>query len=199
MNKNHEKLNRILKYSDQLIDKIPDQSNPHKIFIFTYYLSLFDIANDIVLLADNNRLNNIPTLVRSFIETYIDMELLAQNENYIHVLIVKAEEEEIRKLESILNKNDLTPEIRKQFTKQKQDAEQSLTSHKNRDNIPIFKSIKDKFRALNMLDFYNISYNDLCGHTHNNAKQIEQKFISMNADQTKVTLKHLAKNNPVII
>lgn len=187
-------LGRILKEVNDLVDKIPTKGKHQEALLYGYLLSLFDIGFDIYFLYTKDRFRNIPVLVRSFIETYIDMKLISNDINFVHSLILKADWEEKRKLVNLL-KDEYVSEKDKELlsnalSQVEKDINDRSTSLSKEYEI---RSISDKFKKLGMSWFYETQYNDLCAFSHNEIRKIEQRHIEYNGGE-KVILKHLTQN-----
>jgi len=115
-----EKLSKILKLIESLIERIPTKDSKENIVLYSYLLSLFDISSDILFLVKNNRFKNIPVITRSFLETYIDLLLLSKSNEYIYTLMKKADEEEINKINGFLEFNEIEENEKINLTKQKE-------------------------------------------------------------------------------
>lgn len=189
-------LGKILKEVDDLVDQIPKNGKPHDVLLYGYMLSLFDICSDINFLYTNDRFRNIPVLVRSFIETYIDMKLISEDIKFIDPLILKADKEEKKKLNGLLKGENISKKDIELLSNALSKLEKAIEDR----SVLISKdykiqSISDKFKKLDMSWFYETQYNELCAFSHNEILKIEQRHIKYIGDST-VILNHLSKNQP---
>jgi hypothetical protein len=189
-------LGRILKEVDDLVDQIPIKGKPHDVLLYSYMLSLFDICNDINFLYSKDRFRNIPVLVRSFIETYIDMKLISVDIKFIDPLILKADKEEKKKLNGLLKGGNISKRDIEILSKALSQVDKAIEDR----SVSISKdykiqSISDKFKKLGMSWFYETQYNELCAFSHNEIRKIEERHIKYNGDSV-VILDHLNRNQP---
>lgn len=183
-------LGGILKEINHLVNNIPAKGKPQEVLLYGYMLSLFDIGSDIDFLYTNDRFKNIPVLVRSFIETYVDMKLISNDIDFVNSLLLKADEEEKKKLLNLLKEETISEENKEILSNALSQVEKDISERSKNYKS---QSISNKFEKLNMSWFHKTAYNDLCAFSHNEIRKIEQRHIDYNGDSN-VTLNHLNQN-----
>ncbi len=184
-----ESLSNILKEADKLVDKIPKVSNHEDFLYYLYFLSLYDISENIYFLIKHNKLRNTPILVRTFLETYIDLKTLLKEPSYINNYIIKDLNFELNKLNTISSPSNPieNQEIKSRVLMLKNEInERKLTA------LPLALDYKEKFNNLDLLLLYQTTYNELCSFSHNSISQIEKRFLTP-INNSSVILNHLAK------
>lgn len=184
-------LGSILKEINDLVDYIPSKGEPREALLYGYLLSLFDIGSDIHFLYTNGRFNNIPVLVRSFMETYVDMKLISNDIDFVNPLLLKADKEEKKKILSLLKEETISEEAKEMLSNALSQVEEDISERSKNCKA---QSISNKFEKLGMSWFYETQYNELCAFSHNEIRRIEQRHIEYNGEE-KIILKHSIRNN----
>lgn len=189
-------LKRIFDLSDHLTFQLPKSSEPTEIVKLLYLFAFDDLAEDILLLIDRNRFNNIPLLMRSFFETYLDFKLILKDEAHIHSLILKAQKEEV-KIPTSLLKNNLNEDQKAVLNSAKdfliKDNQERVEAGYNS------MTIKDKCKKLGLEDIYELHYNELSAYCHNAILVLERKYLSYSAEEGKIIFNHRMRSNPSLI
>ena len=79
-----------------LVDLIPRKINKEMLAIPAIYLTMCELADAMNILYANDKLNQIPVLLRSFVDSLYDLKLLFVNPDNIGNLNAKAVSEDIK-------------------------------------------------------------------------------------------------------
>lgn len=188
-------LDEILDDANKLIQTLPKEIGRFDILSITMFFTMIDITTDINLLIKNNRYLSIPSLVRNFMDTYVDLLLVTSDSKNVYPLLHKVYSEEQRALKAkikplhsslfIKDNSDLET-TNKQIT----EKENELNELKKLVGSNKLKTIKDKYERVNLLWFYETIYNDLCSQTHNGLDSIERRHIDLKTED-KILIKYL--------
>ncbi|MEP5364969.1 MAG: DUF5677 domain-containing protein [Reichenbachiella sp.] len=183
-------LNKLLRLTDSLVDKIPKNSSEYEILLYAYFISLHDLADDINFLFKNKRYNGLPVLARSFLETYVDFRLLSLDVRFANSLILKAYKEHKNVINSILDWNQVDEKERVKLIQQLNTLTECINERIDFEESEFrVDTIKEKFKKLDLLWLHRTAYNELCAFAHNRITIIEQKHIEKLKANT-VVLKH---------
>ena len=187
-------LDDVLKYADDIFETVPKSMERNNVYILALLFSLYDTVNDINHLTKAKRLLNIPSLVRNFMDSYIDLLLIQKDNDLIFHLLLNNSKNKLKaiqgklKVENKLVFNYDSQQI-KDLEKQKREIESDNTELNKKIKRPLIKQISTKYEEVGMLWFYETIYNDLCSHTHNSLDMIEFRHIDQ-VNHDKVILKY---------
>lgn len=167
---------RCLEISEQLrFDK------HHKLHfaLVSLYGSLIELVGCILILIKNNAKLGVPSLVRTFLETYVEFHNLVRDPKYGYYIEASHLKEWIKLLRvaregnnpylaEILTLDDLNSII--------SDNEKQFNELKKSNYKPL--TIFEKFKRANMVEEYQSIYNFLCTESHSNKRAL----ISRHAD-----------------
>lgn len=185
-------LDEILKDVDELIKTFPEKSEKVNGFTIGMFFTMIEITTDIGHLVKIKRFVSIPSLVRNFMDTYVDLLLITLDQKNIYPLMLKVYDDNRKVLEGKINngphfikdKNELA-EINKRLIEKKT----KIGEIKKKTGSKIFTS-KDKYKNVGLLWFYETIYRDLCSQTHNGLSSIEERHIEQ-VDADKILIKYL--------
>ena len=179
-------IDKQLYYADEVFKYIPSSQTREHIVATALIFGLYDILYDINCLVKNKRLLSTPALTRTFLETYIDLELVIKDSKYISALIASSykEQKKLLKFQKGLAVNGTKEQEIENNINALELEYQSLGKH----GISELK-IWEKFRAAGYEDIYKSVYNDLCSQAHNSIFQIGVRHILLKND--KVTLQYM--------
>ena len=188
-------LDEILKDADKLIGAFPKDLNRFDVLSISMFLTMIDITTDINHLVKMNRFLSIPSLVRNFMDAYVDLLLITSDSKNVYPLLYKVYSEDQKVLKakikpvhsSLFIKDDKELET---INKQIIEKQSELNELKKLVGSNELKTIKEKYERVNLLWFYETIYSDLCSQTHNGLKSIESRHISPKTDD-KILIKYL--------
>lgn len=150
--------------------------------LLSLYGSLIELAGCILILMDNRGRLGVPSVFRTFLETYVELHNLVRDANYGYYIDANDAKEWLRVLKAARDgKNPyLTgyaalpnlPEIIAKY-------EDELANFKTRGFQPL--SIRDRFQRADMLDEYESFYNFLCAEAHSNKRALIGRHAEIGA------------------
>lgn len=147
--------------------------------LLSLYGSLIELAGCILILMDNRGRLAVPSVFRSFLETYIDFHNLVRDPKYGYYMDASDEKEWLRVLKAsrdtknpYLSGFTAMPNLAEIMAK----TEDELFDLKARGFDPL--SIRTKFQRADMLAEYESFYNFLCAEAHSS----KRAFISRHAE-----------------
>lgn len=155
---------------DKLFSDIKFKNQKEK-FILVLEARINSLTEELLFLARNSRYTSSQILMRSTIETYIDLKCLVQDDSFIDVLIQSERESEKKYLENFSPNNKY---YGLQFENDVQNRLKKL--YKDNDKSKHIR-IYQKFEKVGELDFYRTVYNYLCRHTHGNITALASKHF----------------------
>jgi len=192
-------LDEILNDSDELIKSLPGKLKKFDVLSISLFFTLIEITTDVNYLVKVKRFISIPSLVRSFMDTHVDLLLITGDSENVYPLLYKVYDGERKVLKAkidplhsslfITDSNDLETIKKQIIEKDKEIIELEKLVGSNK-----LRTIKDKYERVNLLWFYKTIYNDLCAHTHNALNSIEHRHIDQVPDD-KILLRYLQSND----
>ncbi len=183
----------VLASADVVLENLPKEVDRESLYMLTLILTLYDITTDINHLTKARRFLNMPSLLRNFMDSYVDLLLIEKDKKFILQILLKDCESRLKLIKGKINpeynscfKNELE-EINHQ-KKEQQGLESYAQSLRQAINEPIISNVKNKYKQVGMLWFYETIYNSLCSHTHNSTGILESRHIE--ASDSKVILKY---------
>ena len=170
-------IDEILQDTDKLVKILPKSVSKEDVLLVSMFLTMIDIATDINCLVKFNRFLSIPSLIRNFMDTYVDLQLITLDPRNVDRLLYKAYSDDLKALKARINPlhfsliNDDREIINERITKREGD----VSGLKELLGTSEFKSIKEKFEKVDLLWFYETIYRDLCSQTHNGLLAIESR------------------------
>jgi len=189
-------LDEILKDIDKLIRAFPRNVNRFDVLSISMFFTLIDITTDINHLVKMKRYLSIPSLVRNFMDSYVDLILVTSDSKNVYPLLYKVYSDGLKVLKakrhsSMFNKdNDDLEMINRQIT-EKENKLKELSKLIGPNKL---KTIRDKYERVNLLWFYETVYSDLCSQTHNRLDSIEHRHIEQKT-KDKISIKYLQLYN----
>jgi hypothetical protein len=186
-------LARILDLTEPLVDHIPKKCTQEEVLYYAYFLSLLELAREIQRLDKAKLYRSLSIVTRSFIETFVNLKLIANDISHANSLILEANKKERKKINSVLqdelldDQRELLQGVYDSLTTEISDRKELIDPTKK------VNTILDKFIKVDMEWFYDTFYNELCDLTHNSIKSIEKNHIKM-TDDSKIIFKFHAPN-----
>jgi Family of unknown function (DUF5677) len=186
-------LESILKDTDEIFKASPKELHKPDIYLLSLLLSLYDITTDIYYLTKQNSFISIPSLVRNFMDTYIDILLIQEDKENIFHFTLKDYKLKLKSVKSKLKEEyqpilNLSNDKIKRLVIKKDELESDIEILEEQISGNKLDNIKIKYKKVGMLWFYETFYNDLCSHTHNSPEIIEFRHIE--TKNNKVNLKY---------
>jgi hypothetical protein len=188
-------LEDIIKDAEDIFKSFPKQKySKSDVLTLGIFFTLFDTTNDILILAKNKRFLSIPSLVRNFMDAYVDLLLISKLPNYKDSLLYKDCDSETKRLEAKLKKENIslfnyTELDLADFRERLKVLGDELKLLKRNPLSKKMLGVKDRYTAADLLWFYETAYSELCSHTHNSISAIEQRHIT-EVDSNNVILKY---------
>jgi hypothetical protein len=174
-------LEAILNDTDKLISAFPKEIKRFDILPVSMFFTMIDIAMDINHLVKKNRYLSVPSLVRNFMDAYVDLILVTSDSKNVYPLLFKVYSDQQKALEARVNPlhssmfiNDDPEAINKQIAERKNE----LNELKDLIGSNKLRTIKDKYKRVNLLWFYETIYSDLCSQTHNGLDSIVRRHLN---------------------
>jgi hypothetical protein len=150
-----------------------EKTNPYHFNLMALYGTLIELTGCIIILLQNNGKIGIPSIFRTFLETYVEFLNLSEDPKYGYFMeashleqwkrvLVEAKKEVNPYLNGISKAVDLNETITQHVNK--------LESLKNQGYIPL--SIFKRFEKAEMVDVYRSMYNFLSNDTHSNIRAL---------------------------
>ncbi|AJI47825.1 hypothetical protein IB633_03730 [Francisella philomiragia] len=155
---------------NRLLSNISFKSQKEK-FILVLEARINSLTEELLFLARNSRYTSSQILMRSIIETYIDLKCLVQDDSFIDVLMQSERESEIKYLENF------SPNNRYYGFHSENDIQVRLRELYRENDKKKRMNIYQKFEKMDELGFYRTVYNYLCRHTHGNITALASKHF----------------------
>jgi hypothetical protein len=167
---------------NQLFSNSKFENNNEK-FIWALFSRINSLSDEIIFLARNSRFTSSQILMRSALETYIDLKCLVDDDTFIDVLMQAERKSEITYLKNFDHSNRYYGSISKDSVENK--LSELNSSNDKSKNFNIY----DKFNKANELEAYKTVYNHLCRFSHGNltalaSKNFEDDKIKLNTSIT---------------
>jgi hypothetical protein len=163
--------------------------------LVSLYGSLIELVGCILILVRNNAKLGVPSLFRTFLETYVEFHNLVRDSKYGYYREASYLKEWLRVLKSAgekknsyLAKISALPNI-SSLIKEK---EKQLISLKNSGYTPL--TIKQKFERADMIEEYLSMYNFLCTESHSDKRALIDRHAAISNDGYELIL---YKNHPI--
>jgi Family of unknown function (DUF5677) len=167
---------KCLEISEQL--RFDKHHKLHFVLI-SLYGSLIELVGCILILIKNNAKLGVPSLFRTFLETYVEFHNLVRDPKYGYYMEANDLKEFLKLLKNARDEKNpylanisTLPNLRSLILEE----EKKLHDLKKNGYKPL--KIYDKFKRADMLDEYHSVYNFLCTESHSNKRAL----ISRHAD-----------------
>lgn len=140
-------------------------------FILVLYARINSLSEELIFLAKNSWFTSSQILMRSILETYIDLKCLVDDDSFVDVLIQAERESEIKCLQNFDSNNKYYGLKYKEYVKNR------LEKLNKASNKKISINMFQKFEKAEELDSYRTVYNDLCRFTHGNVIALASKHF----------------------
>jgi len=170
-------------------------NNAKDLYIASFSSSIIQYTDAIVSLIESDKLIAIPPILRSILESYVELLNLCKHENYVYVLTSNHLKKKIKKLQvtfeepdnpflqhTIEHYGDRGGEIKK-LRQQKNTSDQ----HTSKFDIDITR-IKDRFELAGIKDAYAGIYTQLCEDTHNEIVKVESRHLIKSGQSTEFSV-----------
>lgn len=157
-----------------------DKKHPRHLYLMGLYGTLIELAGSLVILLENRYKTGVPPLLRSILETYVELKNLCEREEYwcymeasYHVQWIKVLKEAKLKpnpyLKAISEMDSLDDQI--------QEHEQNVARLKCKGYAPL--TVFQRFEKASMEEEYRSLYNFLSNDTHSNIRALVNRHIEM--------------------
>lgn len=166
-----------LRHSEKIVF---DKRNSLHFNLIALYSSLIELSGCIIILIDKNGNIGVPTIFRTFIETYVDLYNLIEDPKYSYFMEASFAKEGMKKLkEAQTGENPYLTSINKlPNLKELIDQEtQKLKDLKSEGYTPL--TIESKFKKAKMEKEYRSFYNSLCSDSHSNMSALIDRHFEM--------------------
>ncbi len=144
-------------------------TNDTEKFIWVLFARINSLSDEIIFLVRNSRFSSCQILMRSVLETYIDLKCLVDDDSFIENLLQAERKSEMTYLDDYDDSNPYYG------TQSKEDIKTRLLSLEPLNDKTKNLSIFAKFKKANELDAYRTVYNDLCRFSHGNMTALASK------------------------
>lgn len=144
-------------------------TNDTEKFIWVLFVRINSLSDEIIFLVRNSQFSSSQILIRSVLETYIDLKCLVDDDLFIENLLQAEIESEMKYLK---HHDPCNPFY---GTQSKEDIETKLKALNNKNDKTKKLSIFDKFEKANELDVFRTVYNHLCRFSHGNMTALASK------------------------
>lgn len=181
----------ILEYLKQLHDDclrlLPrikfDKHHALHFALLSLYGSLIELAGCILILMDNRGRLGVPSVFRTFLETYVEFHNLVRDPKYGYYIESNDAKEWLRVLKAArdtknpyLSELTALPNLSEIIAK----TEDELLNLKKRGFKPL--SIRARFQRADMLEEYESFYNFLCTEAHSNKRSLIDRHAEIDGD-----------------
>ena len=155
---------------EKLLSGLKSKSEAEK-YILILHTRINSLSDELIFLAKSSKFTSSQIILRSVIETHIDLKCLVDDDSFIDVLKKSERESEIKYLKNFDSSNMYYG------SQSKDDVENILEElDRNKDKSKCM-TIYQKFEKVDELDFYRTVYNHLCRHTHGNITALASKHF----------------------
>ncbi|MCF3641509.1 DUF5677 domain-containing protein [Rhizobium sp. TRM95111] len=146
--------------------------------IASLYATIYEETDAAICLYDNKKYTGAHLILRPLLEAHVDLVALIRDPGYIEFMEARHNREWLRFLK---NGDKGTNPFLKFFwnnadvKKKIHEAEQRLAALKTRNIRPL--KVAQRFGRADMTEEYESVYNNLCCHTHNDIRALEQRHI----------------------
>jgi hypothetical protein len=162
--------------------------------LLSLYGSLIELVGCIVILMDNRGRLGIPSVFRTFLETYVEFHNLVRDPKYGYYIDANYAKEWLRVLKAArdtknpyLSRFTALPNLSEIIAK----TEDELRNLKARGFEPL--SIRARFERADMLEEYESFYNFLCTEAHSNKRALINRHAEIDAGDYELVV---YKNGP---
>lgn len=173
-------LSSMTEKSLDLLALVGRKHNPYRIRILQMFSTLFDMTKDYILLLERRRFIIVPLILRSAMDTLVDLKLLLSNPDNIYHVEAQRLKRQKEALEYEMDIDSLATE------KSSSDRDQSLFERhealardledlKVKGYAPL--SERAKFEKAGMVDLYRTYFLAFSMESHNNAAALDSRHL----------------------
>jgi len=160
-----------------------DKHHPLHFALLSLYLSLIEFVGCILILMDNRGRLGVPSVFRTFLETYIEFHNLVRDPKYGNNIEANDKKEWLRILKAArdtknpyLSGYTALPNLPEVIAK----TEDELLNLKKRGFEPL--SIRARFQRADMIEVFDSLYNFLCTEAHSNKRALIDRHAEIDGD-----------------
>ncbi|EIZ1340461.1 hypothetical protein WB861_004586 [Vibrio parahaemolyticus] len=137
----------------------------HSKFVLAYWARVNSLCSEIMVLIKNGCYTSIPIIMRSYLESLVDLRCLIIDSSYIEQVFAAESESEYKHMKQYSDSNPYY----------------LGSSPVSAESLDILKPVKrslgiaDKFKKAGCEELYSTVYNQLCRHTHGNITALASK------------------------
>ncbi len=164
-----------------------DHTNRRAVVLLSLYGSTIELTSSVIRLIDNKHRTGVPSVFRTFLETYVNLVNLHQDKDYGYRMeasnieqwlkLYKAaragENPYLKGFSELPNLGDLINEY-----------EEQLQAYKDNGQGPL--SIFDRFRKADLENEYRALYNSLSSDAHSNIRALLDRHLELTGDSYKL-------------
>ncbi len=144
-------------------------TNESEMFVLVLFARINALCNEILYLVKNNMTASSEIILRSVLESYIDLKCLVDDPSYIDVIYQSEREQDIKYYKNRSSNNPYNRNI------SKEEVEKKLKKLSSKNDKKSHMSFFDKFKKADELNAYHTVYNNLCRHSHGNITALASK------------------------
>ncbi len=174
-------LQEVLDFSHGKITKINFVTNmkSHS-YSISIYCSLIELAKSFHTLISNKDYTGSLSVYRTFLENYVELINLIDDDNYLKHIELEFHEHKLRTLKSAKNGNVYLKSLIEILDTEMSKKEVLIKDIKRDLGIKNSYRIKDKFSKANMLPEYEAVYAELCSEAHCNLGSLFVRHFEYN-------------------
>ncbi|EMC4027106.1 hypothetical protein VDT04_003417 [Vibrio cholerae] len=137
----------------------------HSKFVLAYWARVNSLCSEIMVLIKNGCYTSIPIIMRSSLESLVDLRCLIIDSSYIEQVFAAESKSEYKHMKQYSDSNPYylgSSSIRKESLDKLKPVKRSL-------------DIADKFKKAGCEELYSTVYNQLCRHAHGNITALASK------------------------
>jgi len=159
-----------------------DKHDINDVTMIAQYGSLIELTGAIVKLIDAKMGSAVPTVFRTFLETYVDSVILLNNPNYIESMKLAMQKQWGFVLKAAKDGNPFLVGIAKAFDLDEQIALTKQQIEDAKDQGGKNYSFHDKFKEAGLTEEYPSIYNRLCTDSHSNLSALISRHFDIKED-----------------
>ncbi len=160
--------------------------------LVSLYGSLIEFTGCTLTLLENRGESGIPSIFRTFLETYVEFHNLVHSPTYGNHIDANDLKESIKRLKAAKRGNPYLAEIasRSDLLNLIDSMERQLRDLKSKEYEPL--TIHERFKRADMIEVYESLYSLLSSHSHSNKEALVDRHVELgNDDVTLVLYKNL--------
>jgi hypothetical protein len=163
-----------------------DKKNLYDLTVISHYGSLIEFVGALIGLINQKMGTAVPTVFRTYLETYVDSVLLLDDPSYLDNLKLSMHKEWLKLLKAARSGNRFLREYKDHFDLDKEIEETQRQMDELKDSGVQIINIHDKFKKAGMEDAYPSVYNRLCTESHSNLSALAGRHVETDDEDHQV-------------